>query len=758
MYTFVSMEGGKHGKKSFKKREHQGQKKKIVYKKSEPRWKVELREIEEVRTRYDALSADTVAQFSDLPLSKRTQDGLRDTGYVTPTDIQREAIPLALQGKDVLGAAKTGSGKTLAFLVPVLERLWCERWTPDDGIGTLVISPTRELAYQSFEVLRRIGSHHDFSAGLVIGGKSLQEEQSCIQRTNIVVCTPGRLLQHMDETPDFHCSSLQLLVMDEADRILDLGFQRTINAIIQNLPPKRQTLLFSATQTKSVRDLARLSLKDPEYVAVHEHSQSSTPQRLAQSYIVVDLPDKLNTLFSFIKSHLSFKMIVFMSSCKQVKFTYEAFCRLRPGVPLMALYGRQKQLKRVGIYNDFCGKKSAVLLCTDVAARGLDFPAVHWVVQLDCPEDANTYIHRVGRTARYEKDGKALLFLLPSEEEEMLKALQEKKIPIQMIRVNPKKTGSIQKQLQRFCAQDVEMKHWAQRSFICYLRSVHLQSNKKVFDVHSLPTTEYSQSLGLAQPPRIRFLKQEQAMKTEQKHKLVSTVNSMPAMKAEEVEEEEESEGTGSDSDDDGSILTVKRVIRASDWKKDNLIQQDDDLNASAGKKRKTTKLTAVKKLLHKNIKVNTHIKFDEEGTVVEGRVGVEKEEEKEEEEEEGDNIPVPIEEYKKGGRRVGGIDISTAREMLHKRNRAEKMREKKRVWLLHRQMRRKRKKIEKGEEGGEEGMGGGGAILVNTEEENEKSIQPYHKRQRVSQTSEEESTDLADDEQLALHLLRTKQ
>jgi len=155
-------------------------------------------------------------------------------------------------------------------------------------------------------------------------------------------------------------------------------------------------------------------------VAVHEHSQSSTPHRLVQSYIVCDLPHKLNTLFSFIKSHLAYKMIVFMSSCKQVKFTYEAFCRLRPGVPLMALYGRQKQLKRVGIYNDFCRKKSAVLLCTDIAARGLDFPAVHWVVQLDCPEDANTYIHRVGRTARYEKDGKALLFLLPSEEDGML--------------------------------------------------------------------------------------------------------------------------------------------------------------------------------------------------------------------------------------------------------------------------------------------------------------------------------------------------
>ena len=148
-----------------------------------------------------------------------------------------------------------------------------ERWSPEDGVGALVVSPTRELAYQTFEVLRRVGGRHDLSAGLVIGGKSLQSEQEAIRRTNIVVCTPGRLLQHMDETVNFDCSSLKLLVLDEADRILDLGFQSTVNAIVENLPSERQTLLFSATQTKSVRDLARLSLHDPGKVLSH-HSKT----------------------------------------------------------------------------------------------------------------------------------------------------------------------------------------------------------------------------------------------------------------------------------------------------------------------------------------------------------------------------------------------------------------------------------------------------------------------------------------------------
>ena len=484
-----------------------------VGKKHEPKWKAETTEIEQVTAQYEGFGETEIAKFIDLPLSRNTREGLKRCGYTVPTKIQKEAIPLALKGRDVLGAAKTGSGKTLAFLVPVLELLWRERWTPDDGLGALIISPTRELAYQTFEVLRKVGCYHDFSAGLVIGGKDVTGEKERIQHMNILICTPGRLLQHLDQTVNFDCSNLKVFILDEADRILDLGFQTTMNAIVENLPSERQTLLFSATQTKSVRDLARLSLSYPEYVAVHEHSKSCTPHKLSQSYITCELPDKLSVLYSFIRSHVSFKTIVFLSSCKQVKYTYEAFCRLRPGVPLMALYGRQKQIKRMAIYNDFCAKKSAVLLCTDIAARGLDIPAVDWVLQLDCPEDANTYIHRVGRTARYKKDGNALLVLIPSEEEGMLEALKEKKIPIDQIRVNPKKMVSIQSKLQTFCAQDHDMKHWAQRSFICYLRSVNLQSNKKIFDVHKLPTDEYAKALGLAQPPRIRFLQREMVKK-----------------------------------------------------------------------------------------------------------------------------------------------------------------------------------------------------------------------------------------------------
>ena len=727
-----------------------------VFKRLEPKWKAEVRESGELQARYEAIDVESVAKFTDLPLSKRTLDGLKEAGYAVPTDIQRTAIPLSLRGRDVLGAAKTGSGKTLAFLVPVLERLWCERWIAEDGVGALIISPTRELAYQTFEVLRRVGTHHDFSAGLVIGGKELQVEQECIQRTNIIVCTPGRLLQHMDETVNFHCSSLQLLVLDEADRILDLGFQQTVNAIVENLPTTRQTLLFSATQTKSVRDLARLSLKDPEYVAVHEHSQSSTPHRLIQSYIVCELPQKLDTLYSFIKSHLSCKMIVFMSSCKQVKFTYESFRRMRPGIPLMALYGRQKQLKRVGIYNDFCRKKSAVLLCTDIAARGLDFPAVHWVVQLDCPEDANTYIHRVGRTARYEKDGKGLLFLLPSEEEGMLEALQSKKIPIQKICVNPKKTFSIQKKLEGFCAQDQEMKHWAQRSFICYLRSVHLQANKKLFDVHKLPIAEFSRSLGLAQPPRIRFLKCSEAAKKQK-----------AAYCSKELESEEERElDEGSISDDyseeeEGEILTVKRVIQPCDI--DSEVRQQEETwqkqnsKKKSAKEKRITKFTTARKILNKKIRVNTHIKFDEEGIPLRE----EKESELEEDEEvitedSGTIEPIHLQKYaesKESKEKVSGISIEDAQETIRKRDRKDRIKEKERVKGLHWKMKRKQRRVDR------EGESEVGVRLTlnggdNKSEEEDSEVEEQYKPKRTKTVVT--TSQLLDDEELALHLLKS--
>ncbi|NXJ59115.1 DDX10 helicase, partial [Rostratula benghalensis] len=471
-----------------------------------PEWQVEREGIERLVQRYPQINPSEIQRFSDFPLSKKTLRGLQEAQYRVVTEIQRQTIGLALQGKDVLGAAKTGSGKTLAFIVPALELLYRLQWTSADGLGVLIISPTRELAYQTFKVLRKVGRNHEFSAGLVIGGKDLKEESERIHHINMLICTPGRLLQHMDETSYFYASDLQMLILDEADRILDMGFADTMNAIIENLPKKRQTLLFSATQTKSVKDLARLSLKDPEYVWVHEKAKFSTPATLDQSYIVCELQQKVNMLYSFLRSHLKKKTIVFFASCKEVQYLFRVFCKLQPGLPVLALHGKQHQMKRMEVYTCFVRKKAAVLFATDIAARGLDFPAVNWVIQFDCPEDANTYIHRVGRTARYKEGGEALLVLLPSEEKGMVEQLVQKKVPVSEIKINPEKLTDIQKRLQAFLAQDQELKDKAQRCFVSYLRSVYLMKNKEVFDVFKLPLAEYALSLGLAMAPRVRFL------------------------------------------------------------------------------------------------------------------------------------------------------------------------------------------------------------------------------------------------------------
>ncbi|KAK4450783.1 P-loop containing nucleoside triphosphate hydrolase protein [Podospora aff. communis PSN243] len=473
--------------------------------------KREHEDLEKLRKAIDELDpkSPNLKNFTDLPLCDATASGLRASHFEVLTDVQRSAIPLALKGKDILGAAKTGSGKTLAFLVPVLETLHRAQWTEYDGLGALIISPTRELAVQIFEVLRKIGRKHTFSAGLVIGGKNLKEEAERMGRMNILVCTPGRMLQHLDQTAGLDVDNLQILVLDEADRIMDMGFQSAVDALVEHLPKTRQTLLFSATQSKRVSDLARLSLKDPEYVSVHEEASSATPTNLQQHYIVTPLVEKLDTLWSFLCTNRKSKIIVFLSSGKQVRFVFESFKRMQPGIPLLHLHGRQKQVARLEITSRFTSAKYACLFATDVVARGVDFPAVDWVIQADCPEDADTYIHRVGRTARYESKGRAVLFLDPHEEEPFLKRLEHKKVPIQRVNVKENKKKSIKEELQNLCFKSPDVKYLGQKAFISYTRSVFLQKDNEVFQFKNLDLDAYAASLGLPGTPQVKFQKGE---------------------------------------------------------------------------------------------------------------------------------------------------------------------------------------------------------------------------------------------------------
>ena len=533
-----------------------------------------------------------------MPLSQSTLRGLKKAGFTSMTEIQSLSLPLSLRGKDVLASAPTGSGKTLAFLVPLLERLYHLKWAgASDGLGALILSPTRELAIQIFEVLRKIGSFHtSLSAGLIIGGKDVKSEQARLSRMNILVATPGRLLQHMDQTADFDTSHVQVLVLDEADRCLDMGFENTLNAILENLPRQskqkqegsidrsgRQTLLFSATQTKKVKDLARLSLDKPDYVAVksarnqevgdastsqaasidEDRPQQFLPKQLEQHYMVVSLERKLDVLYSFIRTHLENKLLVFFSSCRQVQFAYETFRKLRPGVSLLLLHGKQKQAKRLQIFSEFSKMKHACLFATDLAARGLDFPSVDWVVQVDAPEDADTYVHRVGRTARYDKKGNSLLFLMPallnsaikggeeSDEQEgekhkvlqklAAKGISEANGTINFIKAKENKLQSISNKLQSFLFQDAQLKYLGQKAFVSYVRSLHLQKDASArIDVTRLPLEKYAESLGLPGAPKIKFVKEAQKARKKAMHFDKAKAKAQADQQANEDEDEQE--------------------------------------------------------------------------------------------------------------------------------------------------------------------------------------------------------------------------
>lgn len=562
-----------------------------------------------------------------------------------------------MKGSDILGAAKTGSGKTLAFLVPVLENLYRQQWSQPDGLGALIISPTRELAIQIYEVLRKIGRYHSFSAGLIIGGDNLQEERERVGKMNILVCTPGRMLQHMGQTPDFNVDNLQMLVLDEADRIMDMGFQKDVDAIIEYLPKEKQTMLFSATQTKRVSDLARLSLRDSEYVAVHESADSATPTSLKQHYVICPLGDKLNTLYSFIKSASKSKMIVFLSSGKQVRFVFETFRHLRPGIPLLHLHGRQKQGARLRITDQFSKSKNACIFATDVVARGLDFPAVDWVVQYDCPEDADTYIHRVGRTARYGKAGQAILILDPSEEPGMLKRLEHKKVPIKVVKVtNDKAVLDLKNQLQNICFQFPELKYLGQKAFKSYTQSLFIQKDKEIFDLEKYDLEGYAASMGLPGAPKIKFQKGDDAKKVKNAPRaaLSSDDESDEDATVEKAKKEVrtkydrmferrnqnvlsghynkmidgEDTGLDAEADEDNDFFPVKRILPvddedsssdegeagdiAADGPKAKVIRGDKAIVIDSKKREKL--LTSKKQIAIKLAGTNKQIRFDEDG------------------------------------------------------------------------------------------------------------------------------------------------
>lgn len=323
-------------------------------------------------------------------------------GYKAPTPIQEQSIPLALEGRDLIGLAETGSGKTAAFALPILQALLDK---PQPLFG-LVLAPTRELAYQISQQFEALGSLISVRCAVIVGGMDMVDQaMKLAKKPHIVVATPGRLLDHLENTKGFSLRSLKYLVMDEADRLLDLDFGPILDKILKVLPRERRTYLFSATMSSKVESLQRAFLKDPLRVSISSNKYQ-TVSTLLQSYIFIPHPHKDTYLVWLLNEFAGKSAIVFT---RTVNETQRIAILLRAlGFRAIPLHGQLSQSSRLGALNKFRAGSHEILVATDVAARGLDIPSVDIVLNYDLPPDSKTYIHRVGRTARAGKSGHAI--------------------------------------------------------------------------------------------------------------------------------------------------------------------------------------------------------------------------------------------------------------------------------------------------------------------------------------------------------------
>ncbi|PIL24145.1 transporter [Ganoderma sinense ZZ0214-1] len=366
----------------------------------------------------EAISVPAVpATFKSLGLIDPLLEALEQMKFKAPTDIQAEVLPHALQGRDIIGVASTGSGKTAAFALPILQKLW------DDpkGLFACVIAPTRELAFQITQQFESIGSAMGVRCVTIIGGVDIQPQKIALaKKPHVVVATPGRLLEHLEETKGFSLRNLKFLVLDEADRLLDMDFGPKLDKILKLIPKERTTYLFSATMTTKVAKLQRASLSNP--VRVEVNSKYSTVSTLLQYYLLMPLPQKDVHLIYLANTLAQNSMIIFT---RTVHDAQRLSIMLRSlGFPAIPLHGQLSQSARLGALGKFKAGGRSILVATDVASRGLDIPSVDIIINYDIPTHSKDYIHRVGRTARAGRSGKSITLVTQYDVELVLRIEQ----------------------------------------------------------------------------------------------------------------------------------------------------------------------------------------------------------------------------------------------------------------------------------------------------------------------------------------------
>ncbi|XP_063536683.1 ATP-dependent RNA helicase DDX47 [Cydia strobilella] len=342
--------------------------------------------------------------FKDLGVVDVLCEACQELKWKNPSKIQKEAIPVALQGKDIIGLAETGSGKTGAFALPILQALL----ENPQRYFALVLTPTRELAFQISEQFEALGASIGVKCAVIVGGMDMVAQALTLsKKPHIIIATPGRLVDHLENTKGFNLKALKYLVMDEADRILNMDFEVEVDKILRVIPRERRTYLFSATMTKKVQKLQRASLQNP--VKVEVSTKYQTVEKLQQYYVFIPVKYKDVYLVHILNELSGNSFIVFVATCAGA---LRAALLLRNlGLAAVPLHGQMSQNKRLAALNKFKNKSRSILICTDVASRGLDIPHVDVVINLDIPLHSKDYIHRVGRTARAGRAGKAVTFV-----------------------------------------------------------------------------------------------------------------------------------------------------------------------------------------------------------------------------------------------------------------------------------------------------------------------------------------------------------
>jgi len=357
--------------------------------------------------------------FASLGLMPALERALADSGYTHPTDIQAQAIPLALKGHDLLGAAQTGTGKTAAFALPILQRLQADPKTTRK-VRALVLTPTRELCAQVLESIRTYGKHAPLKALAVYGGVSMNPQLEALRRgVDILIATPGRLQDHI-ERRSVDLSQVEILVLDEADRMLDMGFLPAMKRVIGSLPRSRQTMMFSATFSTEIKALAAQFQRSPIEVQVAQ--QNSTAQSVTHIAHPVDSDRKKDALLEVLSQNSREQTLVF----SRTKHGADKLAKtlMHAGLRTAVIHGNRSQAQRMRALGDFKDGKVTVLVATDVAARGIDIVQLPQVINYDLPMVAEDYVHRIGRTGRAGAVGRALSFVT-REDLEMFRDIEK---------------------------------------------------------------------------------------------------------------------------------------------------------------------------------------------------------------------------------------------------------------------------------------------------------------------------------------------